>query len=183
MRTSESYIPRSGRVIVLATVLLLLFLLAPTAQKAWAEGGIHGVSEAGSGCLQAQATKFQAREMQGGVELAYVGTSKSLKIPKTYGGKKVVSVNVSAKGLKHLNVSKATYLRQLICNGNKLAKLDISKNKKLTYLDVTFNKLTKLDISKNKKLSLLYCCGNKFNRSTKAKLSKWGNRHSLDNDW
>ena len=177
---------------VAALLATLLLMPALAAQRAWAD---EGVLVAASGELQAQAQKFDSMSVPGGVRLSYTGTAKSLSIPKTYKGQKVVEVFVDNRGLTKLDVSKATYLTYLVCFDNKITKLDVSKNKKLEYLDCSGNRLTKLDVSKNTKLMFLNCSGNKiaklvisknkemralacsgnmFKSSTKAKLKKWG---------
>ena len=45
---------------------------------------------AAGGELQAQAEQFEVTSVPGGVSLTYVGASKSLEVPKTYWGEKVV---------------------------------------------------------------------------------------------
>ena len=156
---------------VAALLATLLLMPAVAAQRAWAS---DGTLVAASGELQAQAQKFDAMNAYGGVRLSYSGTAKSLSIPKTYKGQKVVEVYVDNRGLTKLDVSKATYLTYLVCFDNKITKLDVSKNTKLRFLNCSGNKIVKLDISKNKEMRALACSGNKFTASTKAKLKKWG---------
>lgn len=67
-------------------------------------------------------------------------------------------LNVSDSGnLSALDVSGATALTVLRCNGNGLATLDVSKNVALTTLHCTTNQLTALDLSKNTALMYLGC--------------------------
>ena len=61
-----------------------------------------------------------------------------------------------------LDVSGATALTFLDCNGNHLTVLDVSRNTALTYLNCSENKLTSLDVSRKPLLETLRCDRNKI---------------------
>lgn len=71
-------------------------------------------------------------------------------------------LNLNRVGLRKLDVSKNTKLKELSCYGNLLTKLDVSKNTELEQLDCSSNRLTELNVEKNTKLRHLYSRENKL---------------------
>lgn len=64
--------------------------------------------------------------------------------------------------LASIDLTKNTELEKLIINNNQLTSIDISKCTKLTTLDITNNLLTAIDITKNQALQTLRIGQNKF---------------------
>ena len=99
---------------LLASPLVLPMLAA---QQAWAD---EGSLAAADGEPQAQKKLFVAKDVPGGGRLtvpdATALTAKTVKIPKTYGGKKVVEVSIGEGGdsnVELIDTSEAVYLRSL----------------------------------------------------------------------
>lgn len=64
--------------------------------------------------------------------------------------------------LTSIDLTKNTELKQLTISDNQLTSIDISKCTKLTYLDINYNLLTAIDITKNQALKNLKINYNKF---------------------
>lgn len=64
--------------------------------------------------------------------------------------------------LTSIDLTKNTELKQLTISDNQLTSIDISKCTKLTYLDINYNLLTAIDITKNQALKNLQINYNKF---------------------
>lgn len=64
--------------------------------------------------------------------------------------------------LTSIDLTKSTELEKLTINNNELTSIDISKCTKLTYLDIDNNLLTAIDITKNQALQYLRISKNKF---------------------
>lgn len=74
----------------------------------------------------------------------------------------MVSVELQAKIVGKLNLSKLAKLKRFTCFVSSLTGLNVSKNTELEYLDCSANDIDTLDVSKNTKLKTLYCSQNKL---------------------
>lgn len=71
-------------------------------------------------------------------------------------------LTANANKLTSIDLTKNTELEKLTINNNQLTSIDISKCTKLTTLDITNNLLTAIDITKNQALQYLTISQNKF---------------------
>ena len=70
------------------------------------------------------------------------------------------TVEFGYNGLKELNISKCTVLKELICHEN--ITLDLSNNTALDYLNCSSSQMTTLDVSRNPALTVLLCNNNQL---------------------
>ena len=107
----------------------------------------------------------------------YAGSSSSVTLPKSIKGAPVVSASLKNAGIKTLKTGKATELRTLNCQGNKLGTLNVSKNTKLRTLTCQNNRLTKVVLSSTANKALKRGCfvigkasQNKFSKAERTRL-------------
>ena len=70
------------------------------------------------------------------------------------------TVEIGYNGLKKLNISRCTVLKELICHEN--ITLDLSNNAALDYLNCSYCQMTTLDVSRNPALTVLLCNNNQL---------------------
>lgn len=112
---------------------------------------------------------------KGEAELWYEGSDANVVVPAKWKGKPVVSVGLYLRaGVKSVDLTKATGLRELHLSGNrsKLAAVDLSKNTKLTSINVDDVPLKSLSLATNKSLKTLELANTKLAKLDLAKNTK-----------
>ncbi|MBX9745022.1 MAG: hypothetical protein K2X08_07440 [Chlamydiales bacterium] len=71
-------------------------------------------------------------------------------------------LNLSSRGLTHIDLSQNTQLHHLLLSNNRFAAIDLSQNTQLLFLHLSNNQLAALDLSQNTQLQYVYLSGNEL---------------------
>jgi hypothetical protein len=148
---------------ILVCVVMAIGLIGTSAITANADGPGYDKKAGDWGYLK----------IKGGLQLVWLGTKSTVKVPNTLVGKKVLVVYVFTPNVKKVDTSAAKSLKTIGISSGKLKTVNFTKNTKLEQVSLyTDQKISKLSFAKNKKLKMLSVVGSKIKKLDISKNTK-----------